>query len=62
MGCGVAQLVERSFPTPEVRSSNPIDKLYITYILSTVYILSKRGKNTEKETGNGPFFKGKRKT
>ena len=33
----VAQLVEQSLPTPEVRGSNlVIDKLYITFILSTV--------------------------
>ena len=33
----VAQLVERSLPTPEDRSSNPvIGKIYIEYLLSTV--------------------------
>ena len=33
----VAQLVERSLPTPEVCCSNPvIGKPYITYLLSTV--------------------------
>ena len=33
----VAQLTEKSLPTPEFRGSNPdICKIYITYILSTV--------------------------
>ena len=37
MAVVVAQLVERSHPTPEVRGSNPvIGKFYQTYILSTV--------------------------
>ena len=40
----VAQLVERSLPTPEVRRSNPvIGKLYITNILSTVLKRRNRG-------------------
>ena len=59
MGCGAAQLAERSLPTPEVRSSNPIDKLYKTYILSTVYILSKRGKIQKKRPGMAHFLKKK---
>ena len=34
----VAQFVEQSFPTPEVRGSNPvIGELYITYILPTAF-------------------------
>ena len=37
LGSGVAQLVERSLPTPEVRGSNPdIGKIYIEHLLSTV--------------------------
>ena len=37
MSVVVAQLVERSHPTPEVRGSNPdIGKIYKTYILSIV--------------------------
>ena len=33
----VAQLVERSFPTPEVCGSNPVNgKIYIERLLSTV--------------------------
>ena len=47
----MAQLVEWSLPTPEVRGSNPvIDKLYITYSLQT-------DKNIEKRTGKGPIEK-----
>ena len=37
MALVVAQLVDRSLPTPEVRGSNPpIEKLYIIYLLLTV--------------------------
>ena len=44
----VAQLVERSLPTPEVRGLNPaIGKIYIEQLLSTVLKI---------EAGNGPFL------
>ena len=40
----VAQLVERLLLTPQVRGSNSfIEKLYLTYILSTVSKRRKRG-------------------
>ena len=53
----VAQLVEQSLPTPEVRSSNPvIGKIYIEHLLSTVLKFEKT-KIEEKEAGNGPFKK-----
>ena len=45
----VAQLVERSLQTPEVRGSNPaIGKIYIEQLLSTVLKI---------EAGNGHFWK-----
>ena len=59
-GCGVwavdvAQLLERSLPTPEVRSSNPaIGKL--SYGMFTVNCIEKT-KIKEKDAGNGPFLK-----
>ena len=50
----VAQLVEQSIPTPEVRGFNlVIGKLYITYVSS---VLKRR--NKEKDAGNCPFLKG----
>ena len=50
----VAQLVEQSIPTPEVRGFNlVIGKLYITYVSS---VLKRR--NKEKDVGNCPFLKG----
>ena len=50
----VAQLVERSFLTPEVHKLNPvICTTYIEqYLLSTVL---KRRKIKEKDAGNGPL-------
>ena len=50
----VAQLVERSFLTPEVHNLNPvICTTYIEqYLLSTVL---KRRKIKEKDAGNGPL-------
>ena len=52
----VAQLVERSLPTPEVGSSNPvISKLLCgTFVCCQLYW---KDENKEKEAGNGPFFK-----
>ena len=50
----VAQLVERSLPTPEIRGSNPnIGKLYLP-------IVHWKDENKEKEAGNGPFLKKKK--
>ena len=49
----VAQLVERSLPTPEIRDSNPD----IGKILSTNCTLEKT-KNYRKEARNGPFSNG----
>ena len=48
----VAQLVEQSLLTPEIRSSNPdIGKIFI-------YQLNKRkGENKEKKAGNVPSLK-----
>ena len=52
----MAQLVERSLPTPEVRGSNPvIDKLlYTTFVYCQLYW---KDGNKEKEAGKGPFKK-----
>ena len=55
MGSGVAQLVERSLPIPEVCRSNPvIGKIYIEHLL-TVNCIEKT-KKEKKEAGNIPFF------
>ena len=58
MGSGLAQLVERLIPIPEVRSSNPDIgiKLFLLNIclLSSVYW---KDENKEKEAGDGPFLK-----
>ena len=52
----VAQLVERSLPTPEVRSLNPvIGKFYIEHLLTINCI--ENTKNKHKEVGHGPFSK-----
>ena len=49
----VAQLVERSPPTPEIRGSNPgIGKFLFDYCQ-----LRRKDKINQKETGEGPFFK-----
>ena len=50
----MAQLAERSLPTPEVRSSNP-DIGNISNI--NCQLLSRKDENKEKEAGNGPFKK-----
>ena len=58
----VAQLVERSLPTPEIRGSNPVigKLLYQTFnCLSTVSCIEKT-KLKKKEAGNGPFLKEKK--
>ena len=46
----MAQLAERSLPTPEIRRSNPV------ICLSTAINLEKT-KINGKEAGNGPFYK-----
>ena len=50
----MAQLVERSLPTPEVRGSN----LVIGTLLYYLYAINCIGnsKNEEKEAGNGPVY------
>ena len=54
MAVAVAQLVQWSLPTPEVRGSNPVmGKKIIECLLSTEL---KKTKVKKKETGNGPFF------
>ena len=53
----MAQLVEQSLSTPEVRGSNPVNgKIYIERLLSTVLIIE-MAKVQEKEARNGPFKK-----
>ena len=49
----VAQLVERSLPTPEIRGSN----LSIGTILSTNCTFKRKDKNRKKEAGNGTSLK-----
>ena len=49
----VAQLVERSLPTPEFWSSNPDNGK----ILQFYQLLNWKDKNKEKEAENGPSFK-----
>ena len=52
----VAQLVERSLPTPEICGLNPgIGKFFINQIIYQVY--HRKDENKEKEAGNGPSFK-----
>ena len=46
----LAQLVEWSFPTPEI-----YDQKF--YLLSTLFKLCGKDTNKEKEAGNGPFLK-----
>ena len=52
----VAQLVEQSLPTPEVRSSNPVfgKLLYRTFICFNVNCIEKT-KINKKEAGNVTF-------
>ena len=52
----VAQFVERSLPTPEIRGLNPVIGKF--YLLSTVFKkLYWKNENKEKEAGKGPFLK-----
>ena len=50
----VAQLAERSLPTPEIRGLNTDigNELFRMYICQ---LLSRKDKNKEKEAGNGPI-------
>ena len=49
----VAQLVDQSLPTPEIRNSNPvIGKIYIERLLS---IVLKKRKVRKEEAENGPL-------
>ena len=52
----VAQLAERSLPTPEIRGLNTDigNELFRMYICQ---LLSRKDKNKEKEAGNGPIKK-----
>ena len=51
----VAQLVERSLPTPDVRSSNPVISKFNS--LSTVLKLYRKDKNKEKIGLEWPILK-----
>ena len=51
----VAQLAERSPPTPEIRGSN-LDIGNISNVF-TCQLLSRKDENKEKETRNGPLKK-----
>ena len=48
----VAQLVERSLPTQEVRGSNSV----IIKLLSDIYLFTVNCIEKTKEAQNGPFF------
>ena len=51
----VAQLVEQSLPKPEVHGLNPtIGEILLIIVYCQLYW---KGKNKEKEAGNGPFLK-----
>ena len=49
----MAELVERSLPTPEICGSNP----NFGKVLSTNCKLNRKDENKEKEAGNGPSLK-----
>ena len=51
----MAQMAERSLPTPEIRGSNP-DIVNISNIF-ICQLLSRKDENKEKEAGNGPLKK-----
>ena len=51
----VAELAERSLPTPEILGLNPdIGNILNVFICQ---LLSRKDENKEKEAGNGPFKK-----
>ena len=52
----MAQLVERSFPTPEIRSSNPIIGKILSSKVSTICIIEKT-KIKKKRTGMAHYEK-----
>ena len=52
----VAQLAERSLPTPEIRGSN-LDIGIISIVKFICQLLSRKDKNKEKEAGKGPLKK-----
>ena len=52
----VAQLAERSPPTPEIRRSNPVIVIGKTLFDCQLYFNSEKTKINEKEAGNSPFF------
>ena len=53
----VAQLVERSLPTPEVHSSTPvIGKIYIEHLFSCLLSTVLKRQNKIKEAGNSPLL------
>ena len=55
----VAQLVERSLPTPEIRGSKPvIGKFYIIYMLSTGLKRQKKKKRSIKKQIHRQFHLG----
>ena len=54
----MAQLVKRSLPIPEVRSSNPvIGKIYIKHLFTCLLSTVMKSENKSKEAGNGPLLK-----
>ena len=53
----VAQLVDKSLPTPEIRSSISVIGSFIFYQLGIVNKLCRKDKNKEKEAENGPNLK-----
>ena len=57
----VAQLAERSLPTPEICGSNSnIGNISIVKFICQ--LLSRKDENKEKETGKGPFKKKEMRT
>ena len=52
----VAQLAERSLPTPEIHGSNP-DIGNISIVKFICQLLSRKDENKEKEAGKGPLKK-----
>ena len=50
-------MVNKSLPTPEIRSSNSVIGSFIFYQLGIVNKLCRKDKNKEKEAENGPNLK-----
>ena len=57
MAVVVAQLAERSLPTPEIRDSNPDIGNEIFIDVFICQLLYRKDENKEKEAGNGPLKK-----